>query len=130
MSFSLVLLIFAFFFPLGMLLLNWIFPIRLFFAAAAQGLPVSVTTLLGMRFRGVDPHQIISPALRLIKSGVKTLPTGNNSLLTTLEAHHLSGGNVALVVEALIEAKNRQVEMTLAQAMAIDLSRTSSSRTS
>src|SRR5690606_6383385 len=65
-------------------------PIGLWIRAAASGVRVPFMTLFGMRFRKVDPTRIVDPLITAIKAG---LPLGINEL----EAHFLSGGNVARV---------------------------------
>lgn len=89
-------------------------PIGLWIRAAASGVRVPFVTLFGMRFRKVDPTRIVDPLITAIKAG---LPLGINEL----EAHFLSGGNVARVVNALISADKAGIPLTFKQATAIDL---------
>jgi uncharacterized protein YqfA (UPF0365 family) len=89
-------------------------PIGLWIKAAASGVRVSFMTLFGMRFRSVDPSRIVDPLITATKAG---LVLGINEL----EAHYLSGGNVARVVNALISADKAGIPLTFKQATAIDL---------
>lgn len=104
-------------FVLGFLFLTLFFrfiPIGLWIRAAASGVRVSFMTLFGMRFRKVDPTRIVDPLITATKAG---LALGINEL----EAHYLSGGNVARVVNSLISAEKAGIPLTFKQATAIDL---------
>jgi uncharacterized protein YqfA (UPF0365 family) len=104
-------------FFLGILVLTIFFrfiPIGLWIRAAASGVRVPFMTLFGMRFRKVDPTRIVDPLITATKAG---LALGLNEL----EAHFLSGGNVARVVNALISADKAGIPLTFKQATAIDL---------
>jgi uncharacterized protein YqfA (UPF0365 family) len=72
-------------------------PIGLWITAWASGVRVSFLTLFGMRFRKVNPSNIVNPLINASKAG---LSLGINDL----EDHYLSGGNVQRVVSALISA--------------------------
>ncbi len=89
-------------------------PIGLWIRAAASGVRVPFMTLFGMKFRKVDPTRIVDPLITATKAG---LALGINEL----EAHFLSGGNVARVVNALISAEKAGIPLTFKQATAIDL---------
>ncbi len=102
---------------LGLIVLTIFFrfiPIALWIRAAASGVRVPFMTLLGMRLRKVDPTRIVDPLITSSKAG---LPLGINEL----EAHFLSGGNVARVVNALISADKAGIPLSFKQATAIDL---------
>jgi uncharacterized protein YqfA (UPF0365 family) len=89
-------------------------PIGLWIRAAASGVRVPFMTLFGMKFRKVDPSRIVDPLITATKAG---LALGINEL----EAHFLSGGNVARVVNALISAEKAGIPLSFKQATAIDL---------
>jgi uncharacterized protein YqfA (UPF0365 family) len=89
-------------------------PIGLWIRAAASGVRVPFMTLFGMKFRKVDPTRIVDPLITATKAG---LALGINEL----EAHFLSGGNVARVVNALISADKAGIPLSFKQATAIDL---------
>src|SRR5690606_28740937 len=106
-----VLVIFGF---LALVIFFRFIPIGLWIRAAASGVRVPFITLFGMRFRKVDPSRIVDPLITATKAGL-TLD------INFLEAHYLSGGNVARVVNALISADKAGIPLTFKQATAIDL---------
>jgi len=99
---------------LGLLLLLWAVPVRLWIEAVFAGVPVGLGDLVGMRLRKVDPARVIRPLIAATKAGLE---------LTTkqLEAHYLAGGHVDRVVNALISADKANIGLTFQQAAAIDL---------
>jgi uncharacterized protein YqfA (UPF0365 family) len=107
----LVLFVFAF---LAFVIFFRYIPIGLWIRAAASGVRVPFMTLIGMRFRKVDPARIVDPLITATKAG---LSLGINEL----EAHYLSGGNVARVVNALISADKAGIPLSFKQSTAIDL---------
>jgi uncharacterized protein YqfA (UPF0365 family) len=106
-------LIFGAGFVLLMLIL-WLVPLRLWIAAQASGVHVSIFSLIGMRLRRVPPHSIVDPQITAAKAGLDI--TSN-----TLEAHYLAGGNVSRVINALISADKANIPLTFEKAAAIDL---------
>ena len=89
-------------------------PIGLWITAWASGVRVSFLTLFGMRFRKVNPSNIVNPLINAHKAGL-TVP------INDLEGHYLAGGSVERVVRALISADKAGIPLTLKQATAIDL---------
>jgi uncharacterized protein YqfA (UPF0365 family) len=89
-------------------------PIRLWIAALAANVHVSIRTLIGMRLRKVPPHRIVEPQINATKAGL-------DLDLEALEAHYLAGGNVDRVVHALISADKAGIELLFQPAAAIDL---------
>lgn len=67
-----------------------------------------------MRLRKVPPRQIIGPKISATKAG---LDVG----LDRMEAHFLAGGNVNLVILALISADKANIDLSFERATAIDL---------
>ena len=100
------------------LILLWLFfyfvPGGLWISALAAGVPVGPMTLIGMRLRKVNPHQVIGPMIAAWKAGLK--PS-----VAELEAHYLAGGNVGRVISALISADKADIPLTFQRAAAIDL---------
>jgi len=92
----------------------WAVPVRLWVAALAARVPVSLFALIGMRLRRVNPREIVEPLIAAQKAGLK-LTTG------MLESHYLAGGNVQPVVKALIAADKARIPLTWERATAIDL---------
>ncbi|MDP3773291.1 MAG: flotillin-like protein FloA [Gemmatimonadales bacterium] len=89
-------------------------PIRLWITAAASGVWVKFGTLIGMRFRGVDPKRIVYPLIQATKAGLSLN-------INELESLYLSHGNVDRVVNALVSADKAGIGLTFKQASAIDL---------
>lgn len=89
-------------------------PIRLWLAAKTTGAKVSLAQLIMMRFRRVPPATIINPLI----AGVQARLDVN---VRDLEAHYLAGGNVPLMVMALISADKARIPLTVQRAAAIDL---------
>jgi uncharacterized protein YqfA (UPF0365 family) len=96
----------------------WLFvyliPVRLWIAAIAAGVRISLFSLIGMRLRKVSPHVIIPCLIMLHKAGLSV----NTD---RLEAHYLAGGDVIRVVKALISADKANLDLKFERACAIDL---------
>ncbi|MEO1370101.1 MAG: flotillin-like FloA family protein, partial [Acidobacteriota bacterium] len=95
-------------------LFSYLIPIRLWLAARFAGAHVSLTTLIGMRFRRVPPKVVVEPRISAVRAGL-------NIPVPPLESHYLAGGNVAKVVYALISADKAGIELDFQRAAAIDL---------
>jgi len=97
-----------------LLVLAWAVPLRLWVEAVFAGVRVSLTDLIGMRLRKVNPASVVRPLIAATKAGLD---------LTTkqLEAHYLAGGHVDRVVKALISADKANLGLPFQQAAAIDL---------
>ena len=89
-------------------------PLRLWIAALAAGVRVSIITLIGMRLRRVIPAKVVEPLIKAIKAGLELS-------VNKLEGHYLAGGNVDRVVNALIAAQRADIELIFERAAAIDL---------
>jgi uncharacterized protein YqfA (UPF0365 family) len=89
-------------------------PVGLWITAFFSGVPVNLFTLIGMRLRKVNPHEVIRPLISGTKAGLELE-------IDKLEAHHLAGGNVLQVTTALISADKANIELSFQQAAAIDL---------
>jgi len=105
----LVMFFIAFFF-----LFAYFIPVRLWVAAIASGVKISLFSLLGMRLRRVDPFVIVPSIIMVHKAGL----TVNSD---PLEAHFLAGGDVIRVVKALISADKANLDLKFEKACAIDL---------
>jgi uncharacterized protein YqfA (UPF0365 family) len=97
-----------------LMIILWLVPVRLWIAAQAAGVKVSIMSLIGMRLRRVPPHRIVDPQITAVKAG---LDVSSNML----EAHYLAGGNVARVINALISADKASIPLSFEKAAAIDL---------
>lgn len=89
-------------------------PIRLWISALAAGVKISIFTLIGMRFRNVQPSRIVLPMIKASKAGLDVT-------INMLETHYLAGGNVDKVVNALIGAQRANIPLEFGKAQAIDL---------
>lgn len=99
---------------LGLLLVSWAVPLRLWIEAMASGVPVGLGSLIGMRLRKVSPPAIVRPLIAATKAGLVLN-------VDEFEAHYLAGGDVARVANALISADKANIELGFEQAAAIDL---------
>jgi uncharacterized protein YqfA (UPF0365 family) len=96
-------------------LFTYFIPIGLWITAYFSGVKVAIfKDLMGMRLRKVPPRQIIGPKISATKAG---LDVG----LDRMEAHFLAGGNVNLVILALISADKANIDLSFERATAIDL---------
>jgi uncharacterized protein YqfA (UPF0365 family) len=103
---SLVILFLALFFSF--------IPVRLWIAAIASNVKVSIAGLIGMKLRRVKPNLIVLPLIRAVKANVEVD-------INQLESHLLAGGKVGRVVDALIAAHRAKLDLTFERAAAIDL---------
>lgn len=82
------------------------------------GAGVSMTNLIMMSIRKVNPTVIVRSKIMAVQAGL----TDHYDISTrALEAHYLAGGNVPNVIRALIAAHRAQIEMDWQIAQAIDL---------
>jgi uncharacterized protein YqfA (UPF0365 family) len=95
-------------------LVLWAVPVRLWVEALSARVPVSMTTLVGMRLRKVSPAAIVRPLINASKAGL-------DISIDQLESHYLAGGRVDRVVGALISADKANIVLAFNQAAAIDL---------
>ena len=92
---------------------------RLWIQSVTTGAGIGIFDLLGMTFRKVNPAVIVRSKIMAVQAGI-----GDEHGVTSqsLEAHYLAGGNVPLVVRALIAAaKAKLVDLNFKLAAAIDL---------
>ena len=89
-------------------------PVSLWISALASGVHVSIATLIGMRFRRINPSRIVMPLVKATKAGLKVS-------MNEMEAHLLAGGNVDRVINALIAAQSAQIPLSFEDCRAIDL---------
>ena len=82
----------------------WAIPVRLWVAAYAAGVKVSIGTLIGMRLRRVPPASVVLPL-------INATMTGLDIDIGALEAHYLAGGRVDRVVAALISSYKANIEL-------------------
>lgn len=99
---------------IGAFVFFYFVPVGLWVQAWTSGAHVGIGTLIAMRLRKVPPSGIIGPLIAGIRSGLSLTAA-------QLEGHYLAGGNVGLVVKALISADKADIELTFERAAAIDL---------
>ncbi len=86
----------------------------LWFQAWLSGAHVRFASLIGMRFRNVNPRVVVLSRIRAVKAGLELWTD-------QLEAHYLAGGRVPNVVNALIAADRARIDLAWNTACAIDL---------
>ena len=92
---------------------------RLWIQSFSTGAGIGILDLLGMTFRKVDPRVIVHSKIMAVQAGLGE-ETGITS--KSLEAHYLAGGNVPLIIRAIIAAhKAKIVDLNFKLATAIDL---------
>ena len=92
---------------------------RLWIQSVTTGAGIGILDLLGMTFRKVDPRVIVRSKIMAVQAGLGD-ETGLHS--KSLEAHYLAGGNVPLLVRALVAAHKAKItELNFKLAAAIDL---------
>jgi uncharacterized protein YqfA (UPF0365 family) len=92
---------------------------RLWIQSVTTGANIGMLDLLGMTFRKVNPTVIVRSKIMAVQAGL-----GEETGITSkaLEAHYLAGGNVPLVMRAIIAAnKARITSLDFKLATAIDL---------
>lgn len=101
------------------ILLALIFPVLYYLSilirAWASGVSLFPWTLVFMRMRRVPPAAIVDALIRIKKAGLSDMTTDD------LETHHLAGGKVLDVVNALIAAGKANIVLDAPRAMSIDL---------
>lgn len=109
----------------GVIILGLIFLVvtarymRLWIQSIMTSAGIGLFDLFRMSFRKVNPTVILRSKIMAVKSGIDE-EDGVTS--KALEAHYLAGGNVPLVVRAMIAArKARIINLDFKQATAIDL---------
>ncbi|NQU41659.1 flotillin-like FloA family protein, partial [bacterium] len=92
----------------------WLFPVKLWIAAKTTKAPVGMVDMIFMRLRRVNPGAIVNPLIMAVQARV-------NVSRSQLEIHYLAGGDVWMVVKAMISAAKAKIDLTADQACAIDL---------
>ena len=82
---------------------------------------VTLTSLIGMSLRNVKPAMIVRAQVMASQAGL-TIADGRGMSTSSLEAHHLAGGDVHRVILAIIAANRAGIDLDFGRAAAIDLS--------
>jgi uncharacterized protein YqfA (UPF0365 family) len=109
-AFGLIILFF-----IGYGVLTFFIPIPLWVASMLSNSTVGIFTMIGMRFRGIDPAKIVLPYIRARKAGIMGITVND------LQAHYLSKGNIEKVIYALIAAQKADINLDFNKAAGIDL---------
>ncbi|HYG16292.1 MAG TPA: flotillin-like protein FloA [Bacteroidia bacterium] len=99
---------------IGLIILTYFIPVRLWFTAIISGVRVGLIQLILMRLRKVPPSLIVNALINATKAGLKIT-------LNEMETHYLAGGNVNNVIRALISADKANIPLDFKMATAIDL---------
>lgn len=111
-AFLIVIVLILIFFAIFMSYFRWW--IQSFLTRAGIG----IFDLLGMTFRKVKPGVIVPSKIMSVQAGLDDPEITGKAL----EAHYLAGGNVPLVIRALIAAnKAKTIKLSYREATAIDL---------
>jgi uncharacterized protein YqfA (UPF0365 family) len=92
--------------------------VRLIVQSFFTGAGITLWDFIGMTFRHVKPETILHAKIMAVQAGL-----GEDEITSkSLEAHYLAGGNVPLVIRALVAArKAKTIKLTFREATAIDL---------
>ena len=85
--------------------------------ARRRGMPVTFAQVVGMRFRRVPPGKV----LRAWARARDAAPGVADVAASDWETHHLAGGDIEAVAEALVASEAAGLALTWAQLCAIDL---------
>ena len=98
----------------------WVFAsyFRLWIQAKTTDAGIGILDLLGMTFRKVKPAVIVRSKIMAVQTG---LSDADGVSSKALEAHYLAGGNVPLVIRAIIAATKAKIDLGFKLATAIDL---------
>ncbi|MBI9067284.1 MAG: flotillin-like protein FloA [Salinivirgaceae bacterium] len=100
---------------IGLWIILYLIPIKLWFIAQITGVRVSLLQLILMRLRNVPPPRIVNSMIEAHKAGLQGMKSDD------LEAHYLAGGHVEAVVHALVSAEKANIDLSFKMATAIDL---------
>lgn len=90
-------------------------PFFLWISARVSGVRISLIQLFLMRIRQVPANVIVRAMIEAHKAGLQDITRDD------LEAHFLAGGNVEMVVHALVSAAKANIDLGFKMATAIDL---------
>lgn len=92
----------------------WLRAWQLSLSAWMKGVHIGITELMLMHLRRVDTTLLVNQLLVAKQGNVE-------ATADILAAHHLSGGNIRVVIAALLSAKRFAIPLTLERACAVDL---------
>ncbi|MCA9008693.1 MAG: flotillin-like protein FloA [Planctomycetaceae bacterium] len=87
----------------------------LWFRAFMSGAGIGPLQMVVMKLKKVNPQLIVDTRIMSVQAGLDDITTN------AMESHYLAGGNVPLVIRALIAAHRAQIDLDWKTAAAIDL---------
>jgi uncharacterized protein YqfA (UPF0365 family) len=87
----------------------------LWFRAFMSGAGIGPLQMVVMKLKKVNPQLIVDSRIMSVQAGLDDITTN------AMESHYLAGGNVPLVIRALIAAHRAQIDLDWKTAAAIDL---------
>lgn len=87
----------------------------LWFRAFMSGAGIGPLQMVVMKLKKVNPNVIVDCRIMSVQAGLSHITTN------AMESHYLAGGNVPLIVRALIAAHRAQIDLDWNTAAAIDL---------
>ncbi len=79
-----------------------------------SGAKVTFMELIALQLRQIPVRRIVDVRITLIKMGF-------NVSVDDLSTHYLAGGDVEMVAEGMIKAKEKNIDLSFEQACALDL---------
>ena len=104
----------------GLIIFGFLFSyFRWWIQSKMTGAGIGIIDLIGMSLRRVSISEIVKGKIMAVQAGIDGLDEITSQ---ALEAHYLAGGNVSLVIRALIAAnKAKTIKLSYREATAIDL---------
>ena len=97
--------------------LNSLYPLKAFWVglrAYASGARVTFLELIALEVKMIPVRKIVDTRITLINSGF-------NVSVDDLSMHHLAGGDVHMVMQGLLKAARKNIDLSFDQACALDL---------
>ena len=82
--------------------------------AYASGATVTFMELIALKLRAIPVRKIVDTRITLVKSGF-------NVSVDDLSTQYLAGGDVIMVMQGLLKAKEKNIDLSFHQACALDL---------
>ena len=82
--------------------------------ARASGVPVKFIELISLELRKIPLDVIIDARIKAANNGI-------NISIDDLSTHHLAGGDVHMVMQGLLKAKEKNIDLSFDHACALDL---------
>ena len=92
--------------------------------AWSSGAPVGFMELISLKLRKVPVGMVVDSRINAVKSGIRVREEGGmerSVSIDDLSTHYLAGGNVEMVVQALINAQKAGIHLDFDRGCAIDL---------